>query len=138
MIKSAILLLSVLPAVTVASNTQLSAIGHYHENGVYEPGYVNYRFDKNRIKDTVDRSPRIGGYYDDNGNFEAGYVNYRFNKTSIKEITGTTLTLRGFYDDNGIFEPAYVNYRFGYKNAANNLKNCQSSNPKGTVDKSVC
>ena len=95
MIKSAIFLLSVFPAVTLAGNGQLSAIGYYHENGIYEPGYANYRFNVNSMQHTTDTYPGIGGSYDDNGVFEAGYVNYRFapgsqvNKCATADSAGT-------------------------------------------------
>jgi hypothetical protein len=135
MIKSAILLLSVLPAVTLAANDQLSATGFYHENGVYEPGYVNYRFDKSGIRSTTGSYPGIEGAYDDNGVFEAGYVNYRFNKTSTGEFTDTTPMIGGYYNDNGIFEPAYVNYRFG---SGGHVNRCATTDAAVTIDQRVC
>jgi hypothetical protein len=131
-------MLSILPALAVADNDRLEEIGNYHEYGIYEPGYVNYRFDKSRIRDTAGISSIIAGYYDENGIFEAGYVNYRFSKTNQGEVTDIVPMLGGYFNDVGIFEPAYLNYRIGQYSTSSHLRNCQSSGPKGTIDKNVC
>jgi hypothetical protein len=80
MIKVSLFLLALVPTMTLASNDQLSAIGFYHENGTYEPGYVNYRFNKNDTN--TNSSPLLRGFYTDGGIFEPAYVNYRFGPDS--------------------------------------------------------
>jgi hypothetical protein len=135
MIKPAIFLLSVLPAVTLAGNEQLSATGYYHVNGLYEPGYVNYRFDKSGMRNTTGSYSGIGGAFDGNGVFEAGYVNYRYSKTSTGEFTGTTSLTGGYYNDHGVYEPAYVNYRFG---PSGHVNKCATTDAAGTIDQRVC
>jgi hypothetical protein len=131
-------MLSILPALAVAGNDRLKEIGYYHENGIYEPGYVNYHFDNSTISETAGTSPIIGGHYDENGIFEAGYVNYRFSKTMQRDVTDIVPMLGGYFNDVGIFEPAYLNYRIGQYSTSSHLRNCQSSGPKGTIDKNVC
>jgi hypothetical protein len=138
MIKSSMILLTIISTAAIASNDQLRSIGYYHENGVYEPGYVNYRFDETRIRNTAAISAPIGGGYDDNGISEPGYQNYRFNKTRIRDTTNRATTLNGYYDSNGIFEPGYLNYRFGQSTPAGSGEDCQPSVTNKSIDTNMC
>jgi hypothetical protein len=135
MTKSALFLLASLPAAVNASNDHLSATGYYHENGLYEPGYVNYRFDQGSTREIADLSPAMGGYYQDNGVFEPAYLNYRFRNAGLLKTPGKNFVSGGYFDSNGIFEPGYVNYRFAPDPVDNS---CRATVAKGTVDSSLC
>ncbi|EAS41808.1 hypothetical protein C9J48_15360 [Photobacterium profundum] len=110
--KSKLTLLPLLGSILLISLpafADLKDIGRYDANGLYEPGYVNYKHARERSS-TLNQGSNL---YEISGHYEPNYVNYPSpesknvdNKTDLERLSDM-----GYYNKNGIYEPGYVNYK---------------------------
>lgn len=99
--------------ISLPAFADLKDIGRVDANGIYEPGYVNYKHARDRSS-----TPHKGstlyeiGFMNPAGNYEPNYVNYptpKSKKSAVKKTESEQLAEIGHYNQ-GVYEPNYVNY----------------------------
>lgn len=99
--------------ISIPAFADLKDIGRYDANGLYEPGYVNYKHAREHSS-TLNQGSNLYeiGFKNASGHYEPNYVNYPSpesknvdNKTELERLSDM-----GYYNKNGIYEPGYVNY----------------------------